>query len=67
MKTCPCQSVPGRTLLYKLVICDLVLSLICSLLSPEFRGWRRHLRNQLVGRLFSLTRQERDDPLANSP
>lgn len=36
MKTCPLQSVTGRTLLYKLVISDRLTCLICSLLRPEF-------------------------------
>lgn len=35
MNTCPFQSVTGRTLLYKLVISDRVVCLICSLLRPE--------------------------------
>lgn len=37
METYPFQSVTGRTLLYKLVICDRLIHLICSLLRPEFR------------------------------
>lgn len=36
MKTYPFQSGAGRTLLYKPVICDRLIDLICSLLRPEF-------------------------------